>query len=203
MQPQNHQPNSQFDFIMDEGSKKKRGLGLPSLGLPRPVQIGLIVMIAVIILIIVGALLSGSKGSGSQPITSLMARAQEISRVSGLATQDSSDSNLKALSATVSAAMDSQENQLSTYLAGSGQKIDPKTLGIDQNSATDNLFQTAAQNNNLNSTYANYLTSNLNAYKSQLSGEYNKTGNAKLKAILNDAFASVQTIISSTSALQD
>jgi hypothetical protein len=199
MQPsQPASPNPQYDFIMNSGQQPKKGW-LPNLGLPRPVQYGLAAVLVLIVLIISWALLFGGKSGSTQEIISLMARAQEISRVSTLAGQQTQDSNTKALAATVNSALGSQETQLKNYLSIAGQKIDSKLLAADQNSAIDTQLQSAVQNNNLESTYINYLSDNLTAYKSSITSEFTKTSSSQLKAILSDAYDSVQTILSSPS----
>lgn len=200
MQPQSPKPN--LDFIMKDPPKPKKNFGLPGLGLPRPVAIALIVIIVLIIIILIYAAISGSKGAGSTSLTSLAARAQEMSRTASLAVTDSQDPNLQALATTVKTTMDSQENQFSAYLSVNGQKLDPKVLAASQNSTTDQLFQSATQNGNLSSTYANYLVSNLNSYKIELADQATKTNSTTLKKILTGSIDSVQVLIDNASPLQ-
>lgn len=200
MQPQS--PNPNLDFIMKDQPKPKKSFGLPSLGLPRPVVIGLTAIIGLIIIVLIYGLVFGGKGAGSASLTSLAARAQEMSRTANLAVTDSHDPNLQALATTVKTTMVSQENQFSAYLSANGQKVDPKVLAASQNSSTDQLFQTASQNGNLTSTYANYLVSNLNSYKIELTDQATKTSSSTLKNILVGSIDSVQVLIDNASPLQ-
>jgi hypothetical protein len=159
-------------------------------------------VIVLIIIILIYAGVSGSKGTGSASLTSLAARAQEMSRTASLAATDSQDPNLQALATTVKTTMDSQESQFSGYLSANGGKVDPKVLAASQNPATDQLFQTASQNGNLTSTYANYLVSNLNSYKIELTDQAAKTSSNSLKNILAGSIDSVQVLIDNASPLQ-
>lgn len=196
MQPQSPSgPNPQFDFMLKDQGKQRRSL--PSFSLPKPVLISACTVVVIIILVVLFSLLSGSKNKDTNQITSLMAEAQEISRASGLINQQSKDANVTALASTVSTALSSQQAQLSNYLTSTGHKVDAKLLSADQNTGTDTLFQTAAQNNNLASTYNNYLKQNLTNYKTMLANEYNSTPSKTLKDILNNAAASINTILSS------
>jgi hypothetical protein len=195
MQPQQpNSPNPQYDFIMNGRQKPGRNL-LPSLNMPKPVKMGLLGAIVLIVLILISALIFNHKSGADSPITELMAQAQEIARVSDVVNQEAQDSTVQTTASTVSAVLNSQEQQLGSYLSGTGEKVDSKALAADQNTNTDAQLQTALQNNNLGSAYNNYLSQSLNSYKANLAKEYSSASSANLRNILNDAAGSIQTIL--------
>lgn len=192
MQPQSPSPN--YDFIMNAGQKPK-GSWLPAL--PRPALIGLGAALGLFILMVL-LVVFGGKGSTSQGVQSVAARAQEIARVCNVAASDTNDSNVKALAATVATTLSSQETQLNAYWTSNNHKVDPKTLAIYQNKSVDAQLQSAVQNNNFAAVFNNYLKTNLRLYQTQLAQTYQSTSSTALHNVLSSANASVQTILDSS-----
>jgi len=200
MQPQQPQgqvgpPNPNYDFIFKDGQKPKKGLSLPSMNLPKPVAITLAIVVGLVVLIIASSLLFGSKGSKYQDLTDLMNRQQEIIRVTAVALPSLSDPAAKALAATTTATMTSEQSQMTTYLKARGTKVDPKTLTKYLNKNTDSQLQVATQNNTVNTAYEAYLKSSFAVYRSSLNTAY-KTAPASAKSILSSAYSSVGTLLS-------
>jgi hypothetical protein len=194
MQPQSSNPN--YDFIMKDGQQVKKGFGLPKLNLPKPIKIGLAVIIGLFVLIIIYSLFSSGKTSSSQGYAAAMARAQEISRVSTSVGTLAKDSQTQDLAATTQNSLASEQSQLASYLKGQKIKITTATLAADKNSATDTQMQTASTNGNLAGVYASYLKTQLGLYQTELQAAY-KTAGPSGKAILNTAFSSVKVILAS------
>lgn len=191
-QPQS--PNPNFDFILKDNQPAKRGMGLPNL--PKPAKIGLAVVGAIILLVIVSSVLSSGKSGANQPVISVMARGQEILRVTQLVQQQQTapDQATLSLAATVASDLSSDQQQLTAYLAANHTKVGAAQLGADADKSSDALIQSAAQNNNLASAYVNYLQQNLNRYASDLQTAY-KTAGPKGKAILQTAFDGTSTLL--------
>jgi hypothetical protein len=101
------------------------------------------------------------------------------------------------LSATTQATLDSQQNELGSYLSKTNVKYGQKELAVKTNPATDTQLETAAQNNSLDDAYAQYLKSSLSAYSISLSATYKSTDSASLKSALQAAYDSVQTLLNS------
>lgn len=194
MQPQS--PNPQYDFIMKDGQRAKKGFGLPKLNLPRPVLISLAGIVGLFILIIGYSLLSSGKTSSSQGYVAAMARAQEIARVSTSVATLAQDSPTQNLAATAQNTLSSEQAQLTTYLKGQKIKVSTVALAADKSSATDTQMQTASTNGNLASVYAAYLKTQLGLYQKEIQIAY-KTAGPSGKAILNAAYASVKVILAS------
>lgn len=194
MPPANPQsPNPNFDFILKE--KQPSRAGLPLANLPKPAKIGLAVLGGIILIIVITSLLSGKGGTG-QPLIGVLARGQEILRVTQLVQQQqpAPDQATLSLAATVSSDLSSDQQQLTAYLANNKIKVSTAQLAIDTDHSSDTLIQNAAQNNNLDQAYISYLQQNLNKYENDLQTAYKAAG-PNGKAILQTAFDGTSTLL--------
>lgn len=192
MQP-NGQPN--YEFIMKGNQATKKGSSLPKL--PRPAAIALGVVVGLFLIIVISSLLFGGKSSNAQDMINAAARATEIARVSGVAAQAAQDNPTRSLATTVQATMSSQSAQITHYLKQyKKMAVSTTALVADQNKNTDSQIQTAAQNNNLTSSYKDYLRSNLALYQTDLQTAYKSAG-TNGKNLLSGEFNNVQTILNS------
>jgi hypothetical protein len=153
MQP--HNPNHQFDFMLKNNQAAKRGLPLPNL--PKPVLIGLAIILVAFLVIIVDSVLSGRKGGSYQPIVNSLARSQEILRV----TDEAKGLNL---------------HDPASYLSRSHSKVTKLQLSADVDKSIDDQLKVAAQHNNLDQTYITYLQQNLVKYQRDLQAAYAVSG---------------------------
>jgi hypothetical protein len=173
MQP--HNPNHQFDFMLKNNQAAKRGLPLPNL--PKPVLIGLAIILVAFLVIIVDSVLSGRKGGSYQPIVNSLARSQEILRVTdeakGLNLHDPATTDVAA---TVTTALSGDQAQLSSYLSRSHSKVTKLQLSADVDKSIDDQLKVAAQHNNLDQTYITYLQQNLVKYQRDLQAAYAVSG---------------------------
>src|SRR3989344_8800415 len=101
MPPQNTQTPSpapeNFDFMMKEPPNPPgRFSGLFS-WMPKPAKIVLAAVGVLFVLVILYAVFFGGKTTNTDQLTSVMARAQEISRVSALVQQQAKDASTKDL----------------------------------------------------------------------------------------------------------
>lgn len=195
MQP--NAPNQQYDFIL-KNQKPQRGrfhLSLPGSG--SSVSRGLLIGLVVIVLILFAILIFGGNGSANKPLVDLVARAQEINRVStAVANQQDVSADTKNLVATVQSVLSSQQQQIASYLAGTGTKIDPVKQTAYKDTGTDSQLTSADQAGNLAAFYQSYLKSNLANYQSALQADY-KTATPKAKTLIANDYASVTTILKS------
>jgi hypothetical protein len=158
MQPQSS--DKQFDFMLKNNQPAKSGGGL--LKLPKPVMIGLAVILGIILLIAVSSVLSGRKNGATQPIVDSVARGQEIIRVTtAVQTLGLHDPSINALSTTVLAVLTSDHRQLVQYLAANNVKLTKVQASVYTDKTVDDQMQTALQSNNLDQTYTTYLQQNI------------------------------------------
>lgn len=196
--PQPVSPDPQYDFIyknQQQGPKKK--FGLPSFALNmRPAFLVLFGLIGVIFLVVLYSLFFGGKGGNTQELVNIMARGQEIARVSSYVVQQSPDAESQELAMTTSSSLASDQSQLLAYLKTQREKVSRKSLAAFLNKQTDAKLVSAAQTNSLSEFYYAYLKDQLGRYQSSLKTAFANTPQ-KGKPILQDAYASAGTILSS------
>lgn len=187
-------PNPDFDFMLKDQAKARRGLPMPNL--PKPAKIALAVVGVLILLIIISSLLSGRNSGSSQAFADVLARGQETIRVTQVAQQlNFQNPQTTALAATVSAAISSDSAQVTTYLAKNHIKLSSAQLAADKDSSTDASLQTASQNNNLDGAYVTYLQGALTKYEADLQTAYKSAG-PNGKKLLQTVFDSASTLLS-------
>jgi len=147
----------------------------------------------VFVVIIAAAALRG--GGKSPPLTEVLGRAQEIVRVSQVVAPLAQNPDTRGLVATSQAVFSSQQIELTNYLKQHRTKINAKSLLLYSDKTVDAQLQAAAQNNGLDSAYASYLKKAIIAYQGSLRAAAKGAPPARLQ-ILNDDFASVQTLLS-------
>lgn len=191
MQPQGSTPN--YDFIMKDSPPSKRSL-LPSKN-PILIICGIVVLILLVI-VAFGVVNSNKKNAAASGLLEALGRVQEINRVTAAQVSNLKDPSVSSLAATIQASTNTEKAQLNNYLVGQKIKIDKNKLAAYQNKNTDTQMASALQNNSLDSAYLTYLKSALSAYSQSLKAAYPSAGpNAKI--ILQDAFDSTQTLLSS------
>lgn len=188
-------PAGQFDFMLKNQPRPPRRFGALFSGLPRPAKIVLAALGVFFVLIILYTLLFGGKTSSSDPLTSVMATAQEISRVSSLVQQQTQAVDTKALAATTGTVLNSQKQELQSYFKSKKVKVDSKKLASKLDKKTDAQLTAALQNNNYDQAYFNYLKTSLANYQNTLNVA-NKSAPSKVQAILKADYGSIQTLLS-------
>lgn len=199
MQPQGTDPQvpsfpGQFDFMFKDRPKPPGRIRLLFSGIPKPAKIVLAALSSLLLLVILYTIFLGGKTTNTDQLTSVMATAREISRVSALAQQQAQAIDTKDLATTTGAVLSSQEQELRSYLKTSKVKIDNKKLAAKLDKNTDKQLTTALQNNNYDQTYFNYLKTNLANYLNTLNVA-NKDASSKVQTILKADYNSVQTLL--------
>lgn len=162
--------------------------------MPKPAKIILLAVAILLVFIIVYLVLFGGKTTNSDQLISIMARAQEISRVSLLVQQQAKTADTKDLASTTETVLNSQSKELGSFLSKARVKVDPKRLVARLDKTTDTALEKALQNNSHDQTYYSYLKTNLGTYQSELQGAYASAGQ-QLQPILSSDFESIQTIL--------
>jgi hypothetical protein len=148
-----------------------------------------------IIIIVLSSTLFSTK-INTKELDDVIARAQEISRVSDLVAQNTRDVNTLNLASTTSTSLTSQQEELLTYLHKFHKKISAKDLGLYLDKTTDTQVQTAASTNTLTTAYYNYLKKHLADYNNSVKTAYNTSGPAA-KTILQNTSSSNQVLLNS------
>ena len=196
MQPQS--PNKDFDFMLKGNQAPKKRLPLPSLNLPRPAKIGLAAVGAIFIIIVISSLLSGRKSGSFEPFVGVVARGTEILRVTTLTQQQLQlqDPQAQALAATVSAALASDKQQITSYLTKNHIKVSTAELAADTDKTTDASLQSASQSNSLDSAYVSYVQAALTKYESDLQAA-SKSAGPNGQKLLSASFSGARALLNS------
>lgn len=189
--------NSQFDFIMKDDQQTAKPQTQSVSGkffMPKKI---IFIAIGGFFAVIIGIVVFSSLSKDTGPVnnlTALVGTSAEIARVSDLVATKSKDADALSLAATTSAALTSQSSQLSSYAASAGVVIDPKLLALYTDKKIDTDLESAAINNQLETTYYSYLNNKLTSYKSKIQA-LSTTKSAPLLTVLEDSYNSTQTIL--------
>ncbi|HET9850368.1 MAG TPA: hypothetical protein VFP35_01950 [Candidatus Saccharimonadales bacterium] len=195
MPPQPQSPNPSYDFILKSGQTKSRSFN--PLNLSGPVKIIGAVLIVIILIIVLGTALGGKNSGKAGGLTGVLGRAQEINRINTLEQPVITDPTTLDLLVTVQSALSSEQTQLTNILNQQKIKLDSKQLAAYQNNGTDQLLQSAAQNNNLPAAYDTYLRGALADYANSLVQAYQTNNSSSVKSILQSAYSSTKTLLAS------
>ncbi len=179
--------------MLKDPPKPPRKFGTLLSGIPRPLRTALPIIGILLVLLILYSLLSGGKNINTEQLTSVMARAQEISRVSTLVKQQAKDADAKDLATTTASVLSSQQQELSSYLETNKAKVDTKKLAAKLDKSTDTALAGGLQNNNYDQIYFAYLKTNLVSYQNELDLAYKNAG-TKGKQILIANSISIKTL---------
>jgi hypothetical protein len=191
----NLDPNYKFIFNGDQQPKQR--FRLPGGGSLTKLTILIVAAAAIVgVLIIILSSFFGSKGVNTKEVVDLIARAQEITRVSNLVAKQSKDSSVINLATTSTTTLNSDQAQLVNYIhKKTHKKINTKDINAYKDSKIDNELQIANQTNSLSSYYYSYLKKHLTEYRGaiQLTGNDNP---ASIRPILQQALASSSNLLS-------
>lgn len=192
MQPQS--PDHQFDFMLKQNQPATKGLGMSKL--PKPLVVGIGIILLIILAITISSVLSGRKNGASQPIIDSVVRGEEVIRVTKVVqTLGLQDPSTNAASYTVLAALSSDHTQLSKYLVNLKAKLSLAQLAADTDKTIDAQMQSAQQNNNLDQAYISYLQLYLPKYQHDLQIAYQSAPGPKGKTILKMAYDSETALL--------
>ncbi len=190
----NNSPNPNYDFILKDAPAQKRSL-IPT---KNPILMIAGALIILMLLIIAYGVVVGGGKVNSTGLIDILGRSQEISRITQAQQPNLKDPPTVALAATTQVSANSQQAQVSKYLASHKVKIDKKKLAVyaANDKSVEAQFATAAQTNNLDGAYVAYLKGALTNYSNSLKSAYSASKSADAKAILQNSYDSTQTLLS-------
>ena len=175
--------SGQFDFIMNNGQKPKKGL-LPS-GSPKQrlliIIIAAVVGLIAVVLIFVAIFSGGS--SGTDQVVLLAKQQNEIIRVAGIGNTKAGGTEAKKLAAIVTSTITTDQTKTIAYLAQNGKKVKPKQLATSVNATTDSDLAAAERNGRFDEVFMRDLLQELKDYQAAMKTTYpslGKTGQALL-----------------------
>jgi hypothetical protein len=202
MQPQQEQPsnlpnpNPDYNFIFnDQKSKRRFGFKIP--GGNNVTKLVFFIIAGALVLGVLIIVLSNifSPKLNTKQVTDVVARGEEISRVSDVVRQKSRDLNTGNLASTTSTVLTSQEVQLVDYLKKNKKRVPTKDITIYLSKKTDAEIDAADQSNRLSEYYYAYLKKNLTDYQTALKTAYDAASGPTLKNIAQEYSISTQTIL--------
>lgn len=194
MQPQSPD-NNPYDFITESPTSSKKPLFGRGSHLPKIFLVLGILTAVTIIAVIAASLLGGDSGGSKTTYTRLLQQQTEIVRIADLASKDAQSSTVKNFAVTTSQTLQSTKADLTALAKSAGADIEPKTLLLGKDSATDKALTTAAQINNYDAVFAKILTDQLTEYSKTLQELLNSTPKTKSRNTLNSALDSVKILI--------
>ncbi|HTH72616.1 MAG TPA: hypothetical protein VL737_04620 [Candidatus Pristimantibacillus sp.] len=191
-------PGTQFDFIMNPQKAPKKSMlaGGPGGGNPFVKQIMFLIGGAVLLMIVIALginfIFGGKTDMGA--ILSIAQTEQEIVRVS-LASKDATDQSVKNAAVNTELTVGSHQQAWLKFLASHRTKTDAKLLALKRDNTTDAKFTAAQQTSTFNSTFANTMRSQLEAYAEQLKSAYDGASNKQERQMLKDQYGHVQLLL--------
>lgn len=182
-----------FDFLHDTqkqqslfGSTSKKTLGIFFGG----------AALLVVILIIILAMAFRGGDSAETTLRSVAARQLEIVRITSInPVSDDTGRDVKALSANIRATVQSDYTQLTSALATRNIAFDEGELARSSAADTTAKIETAVAAGTLDLTVIDVLSSELTAYRNDLSSAYEQTSSQQIRETLQASFASAELLI--------
>lgn len=175
---------------MSPNNQKKKltmkGLGKGSFGK----QIAIFTGGAILVIIIMAVVFSMLAPKSSTPgLLAVAQRQQEILRIASDASRKVNDHTLNNFIVNTNLAVSTNQAELLSYLSAHTKlKPNPKTLGLDHSSKTDQLLAAATSAGTYNITVTQTLKSELTTYQTLLQTTYNQTTSKSAKALLKQDF---------------
>lgn len=188
--------DGQFDFILNGNQKPKKTL-IPQANsrkkriLFAAVGGGILLLLAIILI----AILSSSGKAATKTLTALAQTQTEIIRVSTDGSQHARGLPAQSYSATVQAAITTNEQQTVQYLATKKVKLKDKDLAKGQNAKTDAALKSADQAGRYDEELVSILEKSVAAYRNDISKAYKASSSKGEKQLLQKLFDQTTILI--------
>lgn len=184
--PQPHE----YEFITNPGQPPKRSLNPLPGGTSMPIRIAIVVgglLVMLIIFLVLKGIFSG--GGNTEALLGVGQDQQQLIHLATNATeQEGLSSANRAFAVTTEVTLTSAQQQLVTYLANNGKKVDAKTLGLKVSAPLDEQLKTAAASSTYNTTFKQTMETQLKSYQQALREAYNQTSGPKGRELLTEQF---------------
>jgi len=194
-----------YQFIMSPVKPPRKGLfggmggGNNSFIAKLVLIVGGAVILMIVLAVVVNVFFGGKTNTTS--LEDLDATQQEIIRVAAENTQASDQPVINAgLNTQLSVA--TQQQQLTTYLAGLGVKVGNKALNLDKNAMTDEKLQEATAANNYDSEFTTIMIQELQGYTADLKTDYASATGTKARALLATDYQQAQLLLTQFNTAQ-
>lgn len=188
---------NQYDFILnpDSGQPQKKSLLPQKLGKKQLMLLGGGVLIILMLLIIVLSMVLGGGPDNKQQLLGVVARQNELIRVSDIALKDARGTDARNLAMTTKLSLLSDQASLTAALKAQKVKIGGRELKAAEDPKTDQLLTTAAQNNRFDEAYLDFIQGELVEYQKSLAEAYQTTTSKNLKETMRTQTQNASLII--------
>lgn len=189
-----HHP--QYEFIMNPGSAGGNN-GLGSLLSKRNAFIAGGVLLFILIIIVIGSSLSGSKADFTSVI-SVAEDQTELMRVAKLGTTDAVSNNAQDVAYNVDVSMTTAQQQTLAYLLANHTKVGTRQLSLKQSATTTTDLSTALANSTFDSTFLSHIQSLLTTYSQDLNTAFKADTGPKGRQLLESQYKAAQLLLTQT-----
>jgi len=198
MQPENQQPQpSPYDFILNHGEPAPKSV-LPGTGGSKKMRI-LVVIILGLVLIIGGFVaftwLTSIGKSSAKDLLDPAQKQTEIIRVSGLISQKAKDPATIALAKTTELSVITQQKDTLALVKKLKTSFTIQQLNGAKGTKTDQILQTAEQNNRYDEAGTSIIKQLLTDYKKSLETALSKNKSIDQKQLLESSIQQVSLLL--------
>lgn len=180
----------EYEFITNPGQPPRHRFNPLPGGTSLPMRIAVVgggLVVLLIIFLIVRGLLSG--GGNTEALINVGQNQQQLIHLATNATEQSGLSGAnQTFAVTTQVTLSSAQQQLVTYLANNGKKVDAKQLGLKVSAPLDEQLKTAAVSSTYNATFKQTMETQLKNYQQAIREAYNQTSGPKGRKMLSEQF---------------
>ncbi len=189
--------SSQFDFIMNDGQKKK---SLFPSGSPkqRIIMIVIAVLVGLIGVVLLYLVFFSGGSSNTAPVVAVAQKQTEIIRIAAIGSSKAGGTDAKKLAAITSITVSTDQQKTIAYLAKQGKKIKGKELSATASATVDSDLTAAERNGRFDEVFVRTLTEKLKDYQTSMETAFPTLGNTG-KELLTQNNKNVTLILTDTS----
>jgi hypothetical protein len=198
-------PNSpDYNFIMEPPKPPRRGPSLPGFGSGSSliVKIGVVLGGLLVLIVIFSIAKNLLAGPGNTPaLTSVVQSQQDMIHIltNGAGSQNQQQAVLsdstQNFASTASLSLTSAQQQLLTYMANNGKKVNAKKVTASIDTSTDQQLAAAAANSTYETTFKQVMQTELTNYEKALQAAYKQTTGPRGRKLLSDEFNGAQLLL--------
>lgn len=187
LMPPNQQ--NQYDFILNDNQKPKRGLKFGNSTGSRIAIIIIGIILIIIAVSVINSFLGKESKAHTQQLTEVAKAQSEIIRVSTLAAKDAKDPKTRNYALNTKLSVQSSQIEVKKLLNARGVKDKGlnKKLGASKNTKNDDTLKEGSLNNRYDETFVAIINQQLADYQKLTQAAF-ESGNSKEKKALTAAF---------------
>jgi len=186
-----------YSFIMEPPKPPRRSLFGGGGSNPMLMRIAVVggglVLLLIVFTVIKGALSDG--GSYQQYMLGIAQDQYALKHYAAMGVQNANGSDVKNFAVTAQASLDSEENQIITYLANNHYKVSAKLLPLKADKTTDDQLTAAIAASNFDATFTGVMKDKLTKYQADLKQAYVQVQGTKGRTLLNDDYKASQLLL--------